>query len=488
MRQQQLEGSHQPDPGDSYVVETTGLLTAVDRRVLTQLYLPLINVDAYTLYQTLFDHLPIMGTQSEQHTHYQLQTLLGDMSQQRLVQARLILEGVRLLKSYVVDKGESRHYVYELAAPMNPQAFFTDGVLNLFLYSAIGERRYNELKKGWFREVTDKTAMTEITTSFTEVFQFPKTKVSDRAKADTDKIVTRVQPLQFEIPDSYFDFERFYNELSPTFVTLTAITDEVKETIRKLYAVYHINEDDMVSLVYRSVQSDGNINQAQLRKVARDFYQLNMGEGAYPTLKLKAAPTTQVNVVQSIGDIQSEEQLIAFLTQIDTFNLIKELSTYGADPTAKELAAVETVMAKRKMPLPVMNALIYYTRLQGNSIDSPEYMEKIARDWDMKGVVTVADVLQSTKAFVDKKQEDYEKWQQRQNKSYRKVDGKANDIIPDWLQKQLAVEDGKTVAEPEGVADKVIVPEIIKKKPEITTDPAMLEKIAQFRKDLKEGR
>lgn len=153
------------------------------------------------------------------------------------------------------------------------------------------------------------------------------------------------------------------------------------------------------------------------------------------------------------------------------------------------MEAVETVMSKRKMPIPVMNALIYYTRLQGNGIDSPEYMEKIARDWDMKGVVTVADVIQSTKAFVDKKQEDYEKWQQRQNNSYRKTDGKANDIIPDWLQKQLAEEDGVTLpAAAEKPVEKVTVPTIIKKKPEIKTDPAMLEKIAQLRKDLKEGR
>lgn len=65
MRQHHLEGNYQPDPGDSYVIETVGLLNDIDRRVLTQLYLPLINVDAYTLYQTFFDHVPTMGTQSE---------------------------------------------------------------------------------------------------------------------------------------------------------------------------------------------------------------------------------------------------------------------------------------------------------------------------------------------------------------------------------------------------------------------------------------
>ncbi|SPN75844.1 replication initiation and membrane attachment family protein [Brochothrix thermosphacta] len=489
MRQHHLEGNYQPDPGDSYVIETVGLLNDIDRRVLTQLYLPLINVDAYTLYQTFFDHVPTMGTQSEKQTHYQLQTLLADMSQTRLIKARLVLEGVRLLKSFVVDKGDSRHYVYELAPPMDPYHFFNDGVLNLFLFSAVGDRRYRVLKNNWVKTETDKSEMTEITTSFTEVFQFPKTKLTAEAKADTDKLVGRSQATQFDIPDSRFDFERLYSKLSPTFITLSAINDEVKETIRKLYAVYHISEDDMVSLIYRAMQSDGNVDLEQLRKVARDFYQINMGEGAYPKLKVKEPEIQTVDIVQSIGDIQNEGQLIEFLTQIDTFNLIKELSTYGADPTIKELEAVETVMSKRKMPIPVMNALIYYTRLQGNGIDSPEYMEKIARDWDMKGVVTVADVIQSTKAFVDKKQEDYEKWQQRQNNSYRKTDGKANDIIPDWLQKQLAEEDGVTSpAAAEKPVEKVTVPTIIKKKPEIKTDPAMLEKIAQLRKDLKEGR
>lgn len=71
-----------------------------------------------------FDHVPTMGTQSEKQTHYQLQTLLADMSQTRLIKARLVLEGVRLLKSFVVDKGDSRHYIYELAPPMDPYHFF----------------------------------------------------------------------------------------------------------------------------------------------------------------------------------------------------------------------------------------------------------------------------------------------------------------------------------------------------------------------------
>ncbi|SPP28436.1 phage replisome organizer N-terminal domain-containing protein [Brochothrix thermosphacta] len=51
------------------------------------------------------------------------------------------------------------------------------------------------------------------------------------------------------------------------------------------------------------------------------------------------------------------------------------------------------------------------------------------------------------------------------------------DIIPDWLEKQIAEEQEQTAG--------VVKPVIVKEKTEIKTDPAMLERIAQFRKELK---
>ncbi|WP_413521723.1 DnaD domain-containing protein [Brochothrix thermosphacta] len=92
------------------------------------------------------------------------------------------------------------------------------------------------------------------------------------------------------------------------------------------------------------------------------------------------------------------------------------------------------------------------------------YVNGILKKWQTRGFRTLADVLLSEKAQ-----------QTTGNKTFSKAD-----IVPDWLEKYL-VEQALVDEQAKGI----IIPRIHKDKPEIVTDPVILERISKLREDLK---
>lgn len=103
---------------------------------------------------------------------------------------------------------------------------------------------------------------------------------------------------------------------------------------------------------------------------------------------------------------------------------------------------------------------------QGSDKCNFGYVNRILQNWTNRKFETVEQV---------------EAAEQQRNQTKQPKNSQSNkpDIIPDWLEKQIAEEQEQTAG--------VVKPVIVKEKTEIKTDPAMLERIAQFRKELKES-
>src|SRR4051812_37627340 len=132
-------------PIDRYVVAAGGLLHEYDRKVLTFLYQPLIGSTCFSLYMTLWAELEENRLWSESSTHHLLMNLL-ELNLKDIYNARLKLEGIGLLKAYVKSDDEGRSFIYELHPPLNPEQFFLDGMLNIYLYRKIGKSHFSRLK------------------------------------------------------------------------------------------------------------------------------------------------------------------------------------------------------------------------------------------------------------------------------------------------------------------------------------------------------
>ncbi|WP_237705285.1 hypothetical protein [Bacillus coahuilensis] len=129
-------------PVDAYQVKLKGILHEYHRQVLTFLYQPLIGPQAYSLYMTWWSSFEkeISGT-SDRYNHYYLMDVFS-LNLREILEARLKLEGIGLIKSYVKKTDDERAFVYELQPPLSPEQFFQDGFLNIFLYKKLVERSF----------------------------------------------------------------------------------------------------------------------------------------------------------------------------------------------------------------------------------------------------------------------------------------------------------------------------------------------------------
>lgn len=418
---------------DSYQVKASGILTGADRKIITMLYQPLMGAECLALYQTLFTEVEENRLWSEAHSHVQLLNML-DISLKALFEARLKLEGLGLLKSYVKTENDQRFYVYEILPPLSPEKFFSDGLLNIYLYSKIGNAQFQRLRRFFADEAFETDTYSEITRSFQDVFEPFKGGASAAESVSNQVLVDKVAAKEIEFDDASFDFHLFLSLLSPGMITREKITREVRQTILKLHGIYQVSEKDMPSYLYRALDSNGEIDIVYLRKIVREGYTIE--NGAPPKLQMKHETSIkeEPEVKETLND---EEALQVYLESITPFQLLVDISD-GAVPAETDLRVVEEVMNQQNLPVPVMNVLIEYVLLRLDRKLSKNYMMTIAAHWKRKNVKTAKEAM-------DLAWQEHEKYKRLQeepatpkntnyNRNYQKSTRK--EILPDWFDKE----------------------------------------------------
>lgn len=418
---------------DSYQVKASGILTGADRKIITMLYQPLMGAECLALYQTLFTEVEENRLWSEAHSHVQLLNML-DISLKALFEARLKLEGLGLLKSYVKTENDQRFYVYEILPPLSPEKFFSDGLLNIYLYSKIGNAQFQRLRRFFADEAFETDTYSEITRSFQDVFEPFKGGASAAEPVSNQVLVDKVAAKEIEFDDASFDFHLFLSLLSPGMITREKITKEVRQTILKLHGIYQVSEKNMPSYLYRSLDSNGEIDIVYLRKIVREGYTIE--NGAPPKLQMKHETSIkeEPEVKETLND---EEALQVYLESITPFQLLVDISD-GAVPAETDLRVVEEVMNQQNLPVPVMNVLIEYVLLRLDRKLSKNYMMTIAAHWKRKNVKTAKEAM-------DLAWQEHEKYKRLQeepatpkntnyNRNYQKSTRK--EILPDWFDKE----------------------------------------------------
>lgn len=418
---------------DSYQVNASGILTGADRKIITMLYQPLMGAECLALYQTLFTEVEENRLWSEAHSHVQLLNML-DISLKALFEARLKLEGLGLLKSYVKTENDQRFYVYEILPPLSPEKFFSDGLLNIYLYSKIGNAQFQRLRRFFADEAFETDTYSEITRSFQDVFEPFKGGASAAEPVSNQVLVDKVAAKEIEFDDASFDFHLFLSLLSPGMITREKITKEVRQTILKLHGIYQVSEKDMPSYLYRALDSNGEIDIVYLRKIVREGYTIE--NGAPPKLQMKHETSIkeEPEVKETLND---EEALQVYLESITPFQLLVDISD-GAVPAETDLRVVEEVMNQQNLPVPVMNVLIEYVLLRLDRKLSKNYMMTIAAHWKRKNVKTAKEAM-------DLAWQEHEKYKRLQeepatpkntnyNRNYQKSTRK--EILPDWFDKE----------------------------------------------------
>lgn len=425
-------------PIDRYTVSADGLLHDYDRKTLTLLYQPLIGATCFSLYMTLWAQLEDNRIWSTPFTHHSLMTIL-DLNLKAIFDARLKLEGIGLLKTFVHCESEERSFVYQLQPPLTPEQFFLDGMLNVYLFGKIGKNQYIRMKNFFSDEkLTSETPYKEVTKSFEDVFassSFPYE--NDRLQHlhdDNKQFIGRKDPKGVEINTFQFNFELLFAGIKETLIPREAFNHKVMEAINKLAFLYGIEPLEMTNIVISSVTIDNEIDIEELRKAARDWYQFENND-RLPTLIDKTQPLIHCTNNNNTPKTQ-EAELIYYLETTSPRQLLKDLSG-GAEPSLADLKIVEDVMFQQKLLPGVINVLLQYVMIRTDMKLSKAYIEKIASHWSRKKIQTVKDAMELAKS----EHRQYVEWQSgnKQTSGQRRKQIRS-EKLPDWFVEQKKAE------------------------------------------------
>ncbi|PLS02575.1 replication initiation and membrane attachment family protein [Neobacillus cucumis] len=452
-------------PIDRYIVAAEGLLHEYDRKVLTFLYQPLIGSTCLSLYMTLWAELEENRLWSESSTHHLLMNLMG-MNLKDIYEARLKLEGIGLIKTFVKTVDDERSFIYELQPPLNPEQFFLDGMLNIYLFRKIGKNHFARLKRFFTDQQKPKeNEFQNVTKSFQDVFasetlgsmQYLQ-DVSGELKAEEDEqFVGRHEQKGIQIHADTFDFGLLMAGLNESLVPGKALTKKVKEVISNLSFLYNINPIEMKNLILDAITPNNEIDVEDLRKAARNWYQFENND-QYPSLVERTQPPRYR--VQLEEPKTKEEMLVRSLETTSPVKVFRDAS-HGIEPSETELKIIEDVMFKKKLLPGVVNVLIQYVLLKADSKFTKNYVEQIASHWARKEVKTVKEAMELARDEHSK----YLSWnEEKKNRKSASKKTIRTELLPDWFDKEPKKEgeEGQKERNPDLEAKKREIEEMLK--------------------------
>ncbi|WP_096153032.1 MULTISPECIES: replication initiation and membrane attachment family protein [Bacillus] len=430
-------------PVDRYIVRSNGLIHEYDRKILTMLYQPLLGFRGFSLYMTLWSELEQDRLWGEDKTHHSLMAMM-QCNLKDIHHERQKLEGIGLLRTYVNEKNDARNFIYEIQPPLTPDAFFSDPVLNIYLYNRLSKSKYLNVKKFFTEDKLINEQYEQVTKSFNDVFQSIQAEqmvgsLNDEAFEDISitsekEWMNRAQGTEPVIKHTNFDFELLFAGLSDVVIPNKAITTKVKDAIEKLSFLYQIDALQMKDILMNTIDEDDNINIEKLRKSSRDWYQLEYNN-ELPTLVETTQPFT-LRKMENKEPTSKDEQLIKMLETVSPRKLLSDLSN-GGEPIVSDLQIVEDIMFKQHLPAGVINVLLYYVLLKTDMKLNRKYIEKIASHWARKHIKTVPDAMELAK----QEQRQYQSW--AETKSSTKTPAKKTENRNRFISKEQKITEEK---------------------------------------------
>ena len=400
-------------PADTYVVINKTILHDEDRKILTDLYLPIIGADAVMLYFCLWSSLDNSQIVSKDFSHQKLVSSLR-MTINEIYDNRSKLEAIGLIKT-LVKEGEVNNYIYELYSPASATEFLSHPILNIVLYSNIGKKEYDNLIKTFKMPRFNTSGYTDITKNFNDVFESTCMTSYDLSLED----IRKYNKLKLNI-NSNFDFNFLINSMPKNIDVNRVFTKEIKELIINLSFIYDIDAIHMSNIIKGCLNERGTINRELLRKSSRNYYQFDNG-GILPTIIDNSQPEY---LRKPVGDTSNRAKMIYTFETISPRELLIKKNN-GSEPTRRDLKLLEDLLVDYKLKPGVVNVLIDYILNVNNKKLTRNYVETLAGEWQRLGIETVEEAMSTA-----------EKEHKKRNKKVIKNEN-INVKTPDWFDKNI---------------------------------------------------
>lgn len=410
-------------PADSYTVMNKNVITEIDKKILIDLYQPIIGNKAVSLYYTLLNDLSKNEIITSILTHHHLQTVM-QISLEDIENARTRLEAVGLLKT-CLKKDNINNYIYILYAPLSASEFLNHPILNIVLYNNIGKLEYQNIVESYKTPRIVLKDYEDISSSFDEVF---KSIPGSYMFTNEELIGKNKGEIKFK---NELDFSLLISGLNSSIINEKAFTKEVKSLINSLSYIYDIDVLTMQGIVNTCINEKGTLDKDTLRKSCRNYYSFE-NNGKLPTL---------INIKQPeylkspTGDVSNRAKMIYTFENTNPMQFLK--SKYkGGKLLNRDINLLETLLVDLKLMPGVVNVLIDYVLRVNNQKLNKAYVEAIASNWKRLGIETVDEAMNACIKV-------YKKSIKNPKNSNIKIN---KESLPDWFDKKV---DKKTLEKEE---------------------------------------
>ena len=359
-------------------------LSSKEVSLLTELYLPIIGVDSFSLYM-------LFATLNEKE-NYLIKKLLDNLNfhhAKDLDQAMSKLEALGLLKRF---QNKENHLAFEMLEPLSYEAYFSIPLLSEYLTGQIGLDESNKLKAK--SEKKTLKGYKEVTKSFDEVYETSDGITANiyshlNKKLDIDNIVLKEVDFDYVFFKMSFEDEALVEVLNDS---------DFKKKILEVSHVYHLNEEEMKEVVLNTINYDKELTFDYISKNARNLYRKKTNA---ELVKLETKADDKF-IASSLDD--ETFKIVNWLENASFADVLKMLS--GITPSQSELKMFEELKENTKFSNGMINTMILYvsTILDGQ-IPGYNYFEKIANVWARANIKNTLDAHKYVIDALNKKPE-----------------------------------------------------------------------------------
>lgn len=401
-------------PADSYIVVNKSIITEVDKKILVDLYQPIIGNSAVSLYLTLLNDLEKNSFVTGELTHHHLLSVM-QISLEDIVKSREKLEGIGLVKTYV-KKGSVNNYVYVLYSPVSASEFLNHPILNMVLYNNVGKLEYKKIVDSYKLPRIVLKDYEDISLKFDDVF----TSVTVNSFFNNDNIVSKKKgEILFK---DIVDFELLISGLDSNMINEKAFNKDVRNLINNLSFLYNIDISTMQSLIRTCINEKGMIDKDLLRKGARNFYQFE-NSGNLPTIVHYSQPEY---LKSPVGDGSKRGKMIYTFENTNPYQFLKSKYKNGK-VVARDLQIIENLLLDLKLSPGVVNVLLDYCLRVNNKKLNKNYIETIASHWKRLGIETVPEAMNAC----------IKEHKKSSKKAVSPSKKKQEEKVPDWFDQTI---------------------------------------------------
>lgn len=412
-------------PVDTYTLKQSASFSEYDRQLLSLFYQPLTGPEPISLFLTLWADAETNTPRT--FNHYHLMNHLS-MSLPSVFQARISLEAIGLLRSYMGTEGDSRTFVYELLSPLDADQFFHDPLLATFLFSKIGETSYRELRARFAVDKLDMTKYKEVSRNFLDVYTPVNGNAHELLNDQPLRRKTGSEGVPFD--DSFFDFSLMMSGLSEQMVPRSAVAGIPRQLIAKLAFLYSLSPLDMQKVIMMALDDKLEVPEDRLRRAATDFYKMNISNTA-PKLNRSYIPEDVPEPAGSQPAMSKQQELLAYFKRVSPRELLYDL--IGSEPFSVDVKLAERLMNVHKLPFEVVNVLLHYIVLNNDGKITSGFAERIASHWAVKKVDTAEKAMELSRKGLDESEQRKKEGSRTTGRNQKPA---REEQVPDWFRKK----------------------------------------------------